>query len=95
MALFDLLGRTWAMGIVWQLYDGPQTFRGLQERCDGISAALLNTRLKELRVTGLVTRCEQGYVLTELGAGLSTLLRPMEAWARQWERELPPEEDSP
>ena len=30
MALFDLLGRRWAMGIVWNLAAGPVTFRALQ-----------------------------------------------------------------
>ena len=30
MALFDLLGRRWAMGIIWNLAAGPATFRALQ-----------------------------------------------------------------
>lgn len=29
MALFDLLGRSWALGVIWQLSDGPATFRQL------------------------------------------------------------------
>lgn len=84
MALFDLLGRTWAMGIVWQLADGPQTFRGLQARCDGVSASLLNRRLKELRESALVTRGDRGYELTPLGLELWGLLRPMGDFSQQW-----------
>lgn len=88
MALFDLLGRTWAMGVIWQLADGPLTFRGLQGRCDGVSASLLNTRLKELRETGLVERCDAGYVLTPLGEELAGLLKPMGAWSLSWAEAL-------
>src|SRR3546814_3778710 len=34
MALFDLLGRRWAMGVLWTLSEGgAMTFRELQERC--------------------------------------------------------------
>lgn len=95
MALFDLLGRTWAMGIVWQLADGPQTFRGLQGRCDQVSASLLNRRLKELRDTGLVGRSEEGYVLTELGEELAALLKPMGSWSQRWAEALRESEDSP
>lgn len=92
MALFDLLGRTWAMGIIWQLNDGPQTFRGLQARCDQVSASLLNRRLAELRETNLVQRGEQGYELTVLGAELGALLRPMGAWSTRWANALSTED---
>ena len=30
MALFDLLGRSWSIGVVWQLQEGPCTFRELK-----------------------------------------------------------------
>ena len=32
MALLDLLGRTWSLGIIWHLHTGPATFRELQQR---------------------------------------------------------------
>jgi DNA-binding HxlR family transcriptional regulator len=31
MVLFDLLSRRWAMGILWNLAEGPRTFRDLQD----------------------------------------------------------------
>jgi len=82
MALLDLLGRSWAMGIVWHLYTGPNTFRGLQDYCETISPTTLNTRLKELRNCNLIERTVEGYALTELGKELFELLEPMGSWAR-------------
>ena len=82
MALLDLLGRSWAMGIIWHLYTGPNTFRGLQDYCESISPTTLNTRLKELRDCNLIERTLEGYVLTEYGKELYELLEPMGSWAR-------------
>ena len=64
MVLFDLLGRRWAMGILWHLSDANSTFRDLQTRCNSASPTVLNTRLKELRTVGLVERAADGYGLT-------------------------------
>lgn len=84
MALFDLLGRTWSMGIVWQLEGGPYTFRVLQGRCDDVSPSLLNKRLKELRATSLVALASEGYHLTPLGEELLGLLKQMGEWSIEW-----------
>ena len=65
MALFDLLGKRWAMGVIWQLRHGPATFRALQSVCETISPAVLNSRLKELREARLVCVTDEGYALTE------------------------------
>lgn len=40
MALLDLLGRTWSLGVIWKLQGGPYTFRELQERCVSISPSI-------------------------------------------------------
>nr|WP_320131553.1 helix-turn-helix domain-containing protein [uncultured Holophaga sp.] len=92
MALFDLLGRRWAMGILWQLSRGPATFRGIQSACESISPAILNARLKDLRQAGLVLHGEGGYRLTELGRELYGLLEPFGTWAFKWGQTLAPEE---
>jgi len=85
MALFDLLGRSWAMGALWQLCDGgPATFRALQDRCEGVSPTVLNSRLKELRWAGLVDHSDEGYVATNLGDELFQHLQPMDTWSRDW-----------
>lgn len=84
MALFDLLGRNWAMGIIWNLNEGACTFRELQTRCETVSPTTLNKRLKELQQAHIVTRTVDGYTLTDGGQELFGLLSPIGAWARQW-----------
>lgn len=93
MALFDLLGRRWAMGVLWILCENaPLTFRELQEKCESISPAVLNTRLKELREAQLVARHTDGYVPTDLGRDLYSQLVPLGHWAKTWARSLPKRE---
>lgn len=84
MALFDLLGRSWALGVIWQLSNGPMTFRQLQESCESVSPTVLNNRLKELRETGVVARGDGGYALTPTGRELFVLLKPFGAWSIRW-----------
>jgi DNA-binding HxlR family transcriptional regulator len=86
MVLLDVLGRRWALRILWELGRGEQSFRALQEACDGVSPTVLNTRLAELKELGLVGRGEAGYVLTDDGSELGGLLVPLDAWARRWAR---------
>jgi DNA-binding HxlR family transcriptional regulator len=94
MALFDLLGRRWAMGILWTLCkDGPCTFRELQERCGSISPTVLNTRLKELRQAGLIEHLGEGYRATPKGTELYGLLVPLGAWSKEWARMIGPVSD--
>ncbi|WP_054785618.1 winged helix-turn-helix transcriptional regulator [Pseudovibrio denitrificans] len=84
MVLFDLLGRRWALGIIWNLSTGPQSFRALQSNCDSVSPTVLNTRLKELRECGIVRNGENGYELTEEGEDLFTYLQPLGHWSQTW-----------
>jgi DNA-binding HxlR family transcriptional regulator len=88
MALLDLLGRTWSLGIIWNLSKQVLTFRELQNRCDGISPTLLNTRLKELRVTNIIEKTGKGYALTAIGEELLLLIYPMGDWANMWGEHL-------
>jgi DNA-binding HxlR family transcriptional regulator len=93
MALLDLLGRRWALGIIWNLYQGPMTFRSLQSACErksgNISPSILNGRIKDLREARLVTRTLEGYELTPLGKELFVLLEPLDPWSHKWSRVLP------
>ncbi len=88
MALFDLLGRTWAMGVLWQLQNGPYTFRGLQEKCESISPSILNSRIKDLRKAEIAERTLNGYQLTKRGEKLVKLIRPFGDWSREWAKEV-------
>lgn len=88
MAAFDLLGRRWALRILWELRDGPVGFRALQQQCDDVSPTVLNTRLGELREAGLVTQDDgRAHRLTPLGRELHVALKPLQAWADRWVRE--------
>ena len=84
MILFDLLGRRWAMGIIWNLNAQNCTFRELQARCNGLSPTVLNTRLKELRAAKLVEKAEHGYALTGDGRKLFEMLAPLGDWSYEW-----------
>lgn len=84
MALFDLLGRSWAMGIIWNLHQGACTFRELQSKCESVSPTTLNSRLKELTKAFLVERCMDGYQLTPNGQELIKLLLPIGQWSKEW-----------
>ena len=91
MALFDLLGRTWSLGALWQLCEGgPATFRELQSRCEGVSPTVLNARLKELRRANLVERTDAGYAATEFGKEFHEMMRPIAFWSRKWASRIEP-----
>ena len=87
MELLDLLGRRWALRVVWELRgDTGLTFRELQAASGDLSSSVLTDRLRELTEAGVVTRDESGYVLTARGRELLELLLPLDAWARKWAR---------
>ncbi|CAG1018376.1 hypothetical protein BURC_03147 [Burkholderiaceae bacterium] len=89
MALLDLLGRRWALRILWELREGhPETFRALQARMDELSPSILNTRMKELRAAQLVELSADGYALTPLGTRLLGLMLPLDQWAKGWAKAL-------
>jgi len=84
MALFDLVGRRWALRIVWELREGDATFRDLAHRCDDVSSSVLRDRLRDLTVAGIVERGDGGYRLTADGRELMELLRPLGQWSQRW-----------
>ncbi|WP_189438124.1 winged helix-turn-helix transcriptional regulator [Pseudovibrio japonicus] len=85
MALFDLFGRRWAMGVLWVTCEnGPLTFRDLQAKCEGISPAVLNSRLKDLRDAQFIHRVDEGYAATPLGEKTYRQLVPLGALAKEW-----------
>lgn len=88
MALLDLLGRTWALGIIWNLNQGPATFRELQQRCEKISPTLLNNRLKELKTLQLVETQAEGYQLSKQGEKLFEIILPLGNWSSNWANQL-------
>jgi len=88
MAVFDLLGRRWAMGVLWQLARGPLSFSELEDRCESISPTILSTRIKDLLEARLIERVVNGYRLTPLGGELFQILEPFEKWGVRWAKSL-------
>jgi DNA-binding HxlR family transcriptional regulator len=86
-ALLDLLGRRWALGIIWNL-DGSRTFREIQEICGGVSPSILNTRLRDLRNAKIVDRTLEGYRLTPRGEALREIVLPLGRWSADWSRDV-------
>ncbi len=86
MALLDLLGRRWALRIIWELRVDTLTFRQLRSECDSISPSVLNQRLGELRDAGVVELGDHGYRLTREGRALLAALAPINQWAEEWGR---------
>jgi DNA-binding HxlR family transcriptional regulator len=86
MAALDLLGRRWALRVLWELRAGPLGARALRDRCDAMSSSVLYKRLRELEAAGLVGRDGDRYDLTALGRSLGTAIEPLDAWAREWAR---------
>ena len=85
MALLDLLGRRWALRVLWELREGEVGFRALQARCDGMSPSVLSQRLAELVEAGIVEQGEgQQYGLSGQGEGLLRALAPLNEWAATW-----------
>lgn len=86
MVLLDLLGRRWALRVIWELSQRQLTFRDLQAACGNISPTILNTRLAELRDADIVTATGGGYALTSQGRDLVKEFTGLHNWAERWAR---------
>ncbi|TWB06389.1 winged helix-turn-helix transcriptional regulator [Bradyrhizobium stylosanthis] len=87
MVLLDLLGRRWALRILWELRDAPLTSRALRTACDEASPTVLQARLTELREAGFVELGDGGgYGLTALGQELCETFMPLHRFAERWKR---------
>lgn len=87
MAAMDLLGRRWALRVLWELRSGAIGARALLERCAGLSSSVLYDRLRELTTAGLITKDDHDqYGLTRVGRSLGSALDPLDAWSREWDR---------
>lgn len=85
MAALDLLGRRWALRLLWELRHGPIGARSLLSRCDGLSSSVMYERLADLRDAGLIAKDGDGkYQLTPLGRQLGDALEPLDGWSRRW-----------
>lgn len=87
MVLLDLLGRRWALRVLWELRETPRTARELRAACDSASPTVLNQRLKELTGVGWVTHeAGAGYAVTEEGRRLLAVFLPLHGYADGWHK---------
>jgi DNA-binding HxlR family transcriptional regulator len=90
MAALDLLGRRWALRILWELRAGPLGARALRAQSDGMSSSVLYERLRELADAGLIVQNDaKDYELTKIGRDLGRAIEPLDTWAQRWSRSLP------
>ena len=88
MVLLDLLGRRWALRILWELREAPLTSRALRAACDEASPTVLQARLSELREAGLIALLPAGgYELTGLGRELNETFLPLHRFAERWSKQ--------
>jgi DNA-binding HxlR family transcriptional regulator len=79
----DLLGRRWALRLIWELRRSTLTFSQLRERT-GISPSVLSARLAELVEAGVVERdTGRRYRLSGRGRELARVLYELNRWAEQ------------
>ena len=84
-AAIELFHKRWTMRVLWELRDGPATFRELQNACSEVSSSVLNVRLSELREAHLIEHLTGvGYRLTLWGEDLLVAMRPLALWAGRW-----------
>jgi DNA-binding HxlR family transcriptional regulator len=89
LVAFDLLGRRWALRVLWELREERLGFRALRKRCDGMSSSVLRDRLAELVEAGILDTDDDGrYGLSNDGRGLLVALEPLRDWAEQWGRSV-------
>ena len=81
--VLDLLGRRWALRLVWELRRDAVSFSALRER-SGISPSVLSTRLDELVAAGVIEQDgSRRYRLSGSGRELARLLYELNRWAER------------
>lgn len=88
-AALEVFGRAWAGPVLRALLDGAERFSEIRREVDGISDAVLSTRLRELCDFGLATRLVEAgppvmvrYRLTDAGRDAEPVLAALAAFGR-------------
>ena len=82
-SVLDLLGRRWALRLVWELRRSTISFSELRERT-GISPSVLSARVGELVDAGVVERDSlRRYRLSGQGRELARILYELNRWAER------------
>lgn len=86
-----LLGKKWTGLIIYTLQKGAVKFSEIEKFIPGLSARLLQERLKELEKEGIITKNIYNkdhviieYSLTRKGAELAKTFEPLFKWSEKW-----------
>lgn len=95
----EVLGDPWSILIVRELLLGSSKFSELQRGLPKISPTVLNTRLKDLDRSGVLTRRKlngqrgHAYYLTVAGKELAPVIESLVVWGMRWARENMEDQD--
>lgn len=85
-----IFGGKWKASILWHVKDGPVRFNELSRMLGGASKKMVDQRLKELEVQGLVKReviCDRPiavtYEITEFGSTALEILEKLKDWSEE------------
>lgn len=83
----DVVGERWTLLVIRELLIGPKRFADLMAQLEGVSSALLTTRLERLLGDGVIRRvtlpppaASTVYELTEIGQGLRPAIHELIRW---------------
>ncbi|MEN8042173.1 MAG: helix-turn-helix domain-containing protein [Actinomycetota bacterium] len=80
----EVLGERWTLLILRDMLVGVNRFNDLARGLPGLSRTLLTKRLRQLERTGIVTRSEGQYLLTDAGRDLEPLVFGIGEWGARW-----------
>ena len=90
--LYRFLGKKWTVPVLHNIGSDPVSFNNLLKTSDkGINPTLLSDMLKTLVEFKIVEKKQgrEGYVLTEKGADLKTILHEIKDWAIECDYNMP------
>jgi DNA-binding HxlR family transcriptional regulator len=88
---FQIISKKWTALIIHTLMEHPKRFSEIHVSIPDLSKRMLNERIKELELSGLILRnviterpVRTEYSLTRKGKELGDALNGVESWAERW-----------
>ncbi|MEC0181109.1 helix-turn-helix domain-containing protein [Paenibacillus peoriae] len=88
---FQIISKKWTALIIHALMEHPKRFSEIHVSIPDLSKRMLNERIKELELSGLILRnviterpVRTEYSLTRKGKELGDALNGVESWAERW-----------
>lgn len=89
----EIIGDRWSILILRDMLVGTDRFNDLARGLPGLSRNLLASRLRHLTASGLVSRSDGRYILTDAGLDLRPVVFAMAEWGAKWAFPDPEPED--